>query len=172
MKLLLLYQQTSKSAKTRSTKTSADAPQSSQVKREGLKSTKSQAKRQRTASPPPPPPRSPIHVESSPSSPEVQTRQAPSPPQPQEAPQPKEISTDVIEQTADPVSSIISLVVSSIQTSTAPPQGKVLSIKLLPMDLSFQIMIISIIFQLKSFHRRLQPINPWYHRHQLARGEK
>jgi len=127
MKLLLLYQQTGKSARTRTT---ADAPQSGQVKRKGPKSTKSQAKRQRTASPPPPTLRSPIHVESSPSSPEVQTRQAPSPPQPEEVPQPEEISADVLEQTADPVGSIISSVVSSIQTSTAPPQGKVLSIRL------------------------------------------
>ena len=45
-------------------------PQASQAKRKGPKSTKSQAKRQRTASPPLPPLGSPIHVESSPSSPE------------------------------------------------------------------------------------------------------
>ena len=105
-------------------------PQSCQAKRKAPKSTKMQPKRQRTASPPPPPPRSPIHVESSPSSPEVQTRQAPSSPQPQEVPQPEEISADVLKQTTDPVRSIISSVVSSIQTSSAPPQGKVLSIRL------------------------------------------
>jgi len=101
-----LYQQTGKSAKTRSTKTSADALQSSQVKKKGPKSTKSQAKRQKTSSPPAPHPGSPIHVESSPSLPEVQTQQAPSPPQPQEAPQPEETSADVLEQTVDPVSPI------------------------------------------------------------------
>jgi len=43
---------------------------------------------------------------------------------------PEEISADVLEQTADPVGSIISSVGSSIQTSTALPQGKVLSIRL------------------------------------------
>ena len=145
MKLLLLYQQTGKSAKTRSTKTTADAPQSSQVKRKGPKSTKSQAKRQKTAVPSPPP-QSPIHVESTPSSPEAQTQQAPSPPQPQEAPQPEETLADVHEQTADPVGSIIVSVVSSIQTSTAPPQGKVLFIKSLPMDLSFHLIIIPVNF--------------------------
>ena len=125
MKLLLLYQQTGKSAWT---KTSADAPQSGQVKRKGPKSTKSQAKRQRMASPHPPPPRSLIHVELSPSSPEVQTPQAPSSPQPQEVPRPEEISAIVLEETANPVGSIISSVVSSIQTSTAPPKGKALPI--------------------------------------------
>ena len=132
MKLLSLYQQTGKSAKTRSTKTTADAPQSSQVKRNGPKSTNSQAKRQKKAAPPPPPPPlgSPIHVESSPSSPETQTQQAPFPPQPQQEPQLEETLADVHEQTTDPVESIISLVVSSIQTSTAPPQGKVISIRL------------------------------------------
>jgi len=146
MKLSLLHQQTGKSAKTRSTKASADAPQSNKVKRKGPKSTKSQAKRQKTTVPFPPPPGSPIHVESSPSSPEVQTQQAPSPPQPQEAPQPEETSADVHEQTADLVGSIIASVVSSIQISTAPPQGKILSMKSLPMDLSFQPIIISINF--------------------------
>ena len=136
----LLYQHTGTSVKTRSTTT--DAPQSSQPKIKDPKSTRPQAKRQRTATPPPPP-RSPIPVESSPSSPEVQTQQAPSPPQPQEEPQteepqpeepqpeepqPEEISADVHEQTADPTSLIIASVVSSIQTSTAPPQGNMLSI--------------------------------------------
>jgi len=43
----------------------------------------------------------------------------------------------VLEQTADPADPIISSVVSSEQTSTAPPQGKVLLIKLSPMDLFF-----------------------------------
>ena len=151
-----------------------DAPQSGQVKRKGPKSTKSQAKRQRTASPPPPPPRSLIHVESFPSSLEVQTRQAPSSPQPEEVPRPEEISVDVLEQTADPVGSIISSVVSSIQTSTAPPQGKVLSIRLFADDFFFNLQhsLLLYNFQLTSFHRQLQAINPWYHRLQLARGEK
>jgi len=152
MKPLLLYQQTGKSAKTRSAKASADAPQASQAKRKGPKSTKSQAIRQKTAPPSSPPPVSPIHVESSPSSPEVQTQQAPSPTQPQEEPQleepqpeepqPEEISVDLHEQTADLVSSIIASVVSSIQTNTAPHQGKVLSMKLLPMNLFFDFIII------------------------------
>ena len=44
---------------------------------------------------------------------EVQTQQAPSPPQPQEAPQPEETSADVLEQTADPVSPIMPSVVPS-----------------------------------------------------------
>jgi len=43
----------------------------------------------------------------------------------------------VLEQTADPTDPIISSVVSSEQTSTAPPQGEVLSMKLSPMDLFF-----------------------------------
>ena len=126
----LLYQHTGTSAKTRST--TADAPQSSQPKRKGPKSTKSQAKRRRTTTPPPPP-RSLIPIEASPSSPEAQTQQVPSPPRPQEEPQPEELqpedtSADVHEQTADPASLIIASVVSSIQTSTAPPQGIILSI--------------------------------------------
>ena len=37
----------------------------------------------------------------------------------------KETSADVREQTADPASLIIASVVSSIQTSTAPPQGNI-----------------------------------------------
>jgi len=145
MKPSLFYQQTGRSAKTRSTKVSADAPQSSKVKRKGPKSTKSQAKRQKTIAPPPPP-GSPIYVESSPSSPDIQTHQAPSPPQPQEVPQQEETSADVHEQTADPVGSIIASVVSSIQISIASPQGKVLSMKSLPMDLSFQLIIIPVNF--------------------------
>ena len=136
----LLYQHTGTSAKTRST--TADAPQSSQPKRKGPKSTRSQAKHQRTTTPPPPP-RSLIPVESSPSSPEAQTQQVSSPPQPQEElqiedlqleepqpeePQPEETLADVHEQTADLASLIIASVVSSIQTSPAPPRGNILSI--------------------------------------------
>jgi len=103
-------------------------------------------------------------VESSPSSPEAQTQQAPHPPEPQEEPQPEElqpeeISADVHEQTTDPASLIIASVVSSIQTSTAPPQGNILSMKLLPMNLSLHLIIILVNFQLTSFRRQLQPIN-------------
>jgi len=61
-------------------------------------------------------------------------------------PQPEEISADIPEQTADPVGSIISSVVSSIQTSIAPPQGKVLSMKLLLMNLSFHLIITPVNF--------------------------
>jgi len=92
-----------------------------------------------------PPPRSPIPVESSPSSLEVQIQQAPSPPQPQEElhteeplpeePQPKDTLADVHEETADPASLIITSVVFSIQTSTIPPQGNIFSMKSLPMNL-------------------------------------
>ena len=114
-------------------------PQSSQLKRKGTKRTGAQAKRQRVAMPPPPPV-SLIPVESSPSSPEAQMQQAPSPPQLQEAPQveelqpeepqselpqPEDTSADVGEQTTDPAGSIIASVVSLIQTSTAPPQGNI-----------------------------------------------
>ena len=137
-KFPFLHQHTGASARTRSK--SADAPQSSQPKRKGAKNTRAQAKRQKTATPSPPPV-SPIPVESSPSCPEAQTQQAPSPPQLQEAPQVEEIqpagpqsevpqpedrSADVGEQTTDPAGSIIASVVSSIQTSTAPPQGNIL----------------------------------------------
>ena len=146
-------------------------PQSTQVKRKGPKSTKSQAKRQKTIAPPPPL-GSPIHVESSPSSLEAQTQQTPSPPQPQEAPQPEETSADVHEQTADPVGLIIASVVSSIRTSTASPQGNVLSMKSLPMDLSFHLIFIFINFQPTLSHRQLWLINPWFHRPQLSRGER
>jgi len=159
IKLLSLHQQTGKSAKTRSTKMTADAPQSSQAKRKGPKSTKSQAKRHRIATPPPPP-RSPIPIESSPSCPGAQTQQVLTPPQPQEEPQPEGTSADVHEQTADPVGSIIASVVSSIQTSIALPQGNVLSMKLLPMNLPFHLIITPVNFQLTLFHRQLQPINP------------
>jgi hypothetical protein len=71
-------------------------------------------------------------VESSPSSPEIQTQQVPSPPRP--APQPQEAPTDVPGQIADPTSLSISSVVPQEQTSTTSPQGKVLIIKLSPMD--------------------------------------
>ena len=136
MKFLLLYQQTGKSARTRSAQTSADGPQPSQVKRKGPKSTKSQPKRQKTAPSSPPHPASPIHVESSPSSLEIQIQQARSPSR--SAPQPQEAPADVLEQTADPADLIISSVVPLEQTSTAPPQGKILAIKLSPMYLFFK----------------------------------
>jgi hypothetical protein len=100
---------------------------------------------------------SPIHVESSPSSPEIHTQQVSSPPQP--APQPQEAPAEVHEQTIDTVDLIISSVVPPEQTSIAPPQGKVLTIELSPMDLSLQIIIILVISQLTLFHRQLQPIN-------------
>ena len=74
-------------------------------------------------------------------------------PQPQEEPQPEGTSADVHEQTTEPMGSIIASVVSSIQTSTAPPQGNVLSMKLLPMNLSFHLIITPFNFQLTSFHR-------------------
>ena len=92
-------------------------------------------------------------MESSPSSPEIQTQQAPSPPQP--APQPQEAPADVLEQTADPADLIISSVVPPEQTSTAPPQGNVLITKLSLMDTSLQIIIILVIFLLTSSHRQL-----------------
>jgi hypothetical protein len=129
-KFSFLHQQTSASARTKSK--GADAPQSSQQKRKGAKGTRAQAKLQRVATPPPPP-ASPIPVESSPSSPEVQTQQVPSPPPMQEAPQveepqqevpqPEDTPADVHELTADPAGSVIASVVSSIQTRTALPQG-------------------------------------------------
>ena len=84
-------------------------------------------------------------VESSPSSPETRTQQAPSPSQPQEeahveefqpeGPQLEDTSADIHKQTADPAGSIKASVVSSIQTSTAPPQGNIPFMKLLPMNL-------------------------------------
>jgi len=74
-------------------------------------------------------------VESSPSSPEIQTQQVPSPPRP--TPQPQEAPADVFKQTANPADLIISSVVPPKQTSTAPPQGKVLIITLLPMTFIF-----------------------------------
>jgi len=60
----------------------------------------------------------------------------PEEPQP-EVPQPEETSADVREQTTDPASLIIASVVSLIQTSTAPPQGNILSMKSLSMNLLF-----------------------------------
>ena len=110
-------------------------PQPIQVKRKGPKSSKSQPKRQKTAPSPPLRLASPIHVESSPCSLEVQTQQVPSPPQP--APQPQEAPADIFEHTADPADLIISSVIPLEQTTTAPPQGKVLTTKLPPMDLLF-----------------------------------
>jgi hypothetical protein len=80
-------------------------------------------------------------VESSPSPPETETQQVPSPPQLQEAPQaeepqqeepqsetpqPEDALADVGEQTTDLAGLIISSVVSSIQTSIVPPQGNAL----------------------------------------------
>jgi len=109
-------------------------------------------------------------VESSPSSPEAQTQQAPSPPQP--APQPQEAPVDVLEQTADSADLITSSVIPLEQTSTATPQGKILITKLSPMDLFFQLIITLVISQLTLFHRQLQLINLWYQRHQPARGAK
>jgi hypothetical protein len=69
-------------------------------------------------------------------------QQALSPPQPQEEahaeePQPEDTLGDVHKQTADPASSIMASVVSSIQTSTAPPQGNIPFMKLLPMNSFF-----------------------------------
>jgi len=101
---------------------------------------------------------SPIQVASSPSSPETQTQQVSSPPRP--APQPQEAPADVSEQIADPADRSTSSVVPPEQTSTAPPQGKVLIIELSPMDLSLQTIIIFAISHLKLFHQQLQPINP------------
>jgi hypothetical protein len=43
-----------------------------------------------------------------------------------EASQPEGTLADVGEQTTDPAGSIIASVVSSIQTSTVPPQGNIL----------------------------------------------
>jgi len=76
-----------------------------------------------------------IHVESSPSSLEIQTQQVSSPPR--SAPQPQEAPADVFEQTADPADLSVSSVVCPEQTSNVPPQGKVLIITLLPMTLIF-----------------------------------
>ena len=107
-------------------------PQSSQPK--GIQGAKAGTKRQKVATPPPPPV-FPIPVESSPSSPEVQAQQAPSPQPTQEAPQMEEpqqeglqtegISADVGEQTTGPASPVISSAVSSIQTTVVPLPGNI-----------------------------------------------
>jgi len=131
MKSWLMQQQTGKSAKNKTAQTSADAPQPSQAKRKGPKSTKSQPKRQRTAPSSPPRPVSPIHVESSPSSPEAQTQEVPSPPRhvlQQEAP------ANVSEQVADPADLGTSSATLPEQKITIPPQGKVSIIELSPMN--------------------------------------
>ena len=76
-----------------------------------------------------------IHVESSPSSPKIHTQQVSSPPQP--APQPQEAPADVPEQITDSPDLSMSSVVPLGQTSTTPPQGKVLIIALSPMNFIF-----------------------------------
>ena len=128
----LLLQQTGASAKAK--RQGTDAPQSSQPKRKGTQGAKAGTKRQKVATPPPPPV-SPIPVESSPSSPEVQTQQAPSPQPMQEAPQMEEpqqeepqtesISADMGEQTTGPAGSITSSAVPLIQTTVVPPPGNI-----------------------------------------------
>ena len=127
----LLLQQTGASAKAK--RQGADAPQSSQPKRKGTQGAKAGTKRQKVATPPPP--MSPIPVESSPSPPEVQTQQAPSPQPIQEAPQMEELqqeepqtagtSADVGEQTTGPAGPVISSAVSPIQTTVVPPPGNI-----------------------------------------------
>ena len=126
-----LLQQTGASAKAKHE--SADAPQSSQPKRKGIKGAKTGTKRQKVATPPPPV--SPIPVESSPSSPEAQTQQASSPQPMQEAPQMEEpqqeepqtegTSADVGEQTTGPVGPITSSAVPLIQTTVVPSSGNI-----------------------------------------------
>jgi hypothetical protein len=111
-------------------------------------------------------------VESSPSPPDVEIQQAPSPPPTQEAPQveetqleepqqevpqPEDTSADVHEPTIDPAGSIIASMVSSVQTSTVLPQGNIFT-KLIPMNPSFHL-IMTFNFQLMSFHRQPWPIN-------------
>jgi len=61
------------------------------------------------------------------------TKEATSPHQP--APQPQETPTDVSKQIADPADLGTSSAVSSEQIITILPQGKVLTIELLPMNL-------------------------------------
>jgi len=129
-----LLQQTGASAKAK--RQGADAPQSSQSKRKGAKSTRAGTKRQKVATPsPPPPPVSPIPVESSPSPPDVEIQQAPSPPHLQEAPEadkpqqeePQVEGTlvDVAGQTTGPAGPIASSTVPQIQTSIVLPQGNI-----------------------------------------------
>jgi len=77
-----------------------------------------------------------IQVASSPSPPKPQTQEAPSPPQP--APQPQEAPGDVSEQIADPVDLGTSSTTPLEQIITIPPQGKVLIIELLPMNLFYR----------------------------------
>jgi len=111
---------------------------------------------------------SPIQVESSPSSPEAQTQQAPSPSQPQET------SANVLEQTADPVDLIIPSVVSSEQTSTVPLQGKLLPTTLSPMDLLLQTISNLIIFVVATVpsatpaDRPVVLVASTSHRHEIA----
>jgi hypothetical protein len=57
-----------------------------------------------------------------------------------EAPQSEDVPADVGDQTTDPAGSIILSVVSSLQTSIIPPQGNVLSSKLLSMSFFFSIL--------------------------------
>ena len=128
----LLLQQTGVSAKAK--RQGTDAPQSSQPKRKGTQGAKAGTKRQKVATPPPPPV-SPIPVESSPSSPEVQTQQAPSSLPMQEAPQMEEPQQEepqtepksayVDEQTTGPAGPVISSAVSPIQTTVVPPPGNI-----------------------------------------------
>ena len=65
----------------------------------------------------------------------------------QEVLQPEDISADVHEPTTDPVGSVIASVVSSIQTSTALPQGNTFT-KLVPMNLFFHLITTHINLQL------------------------
>ena len=74
-------------------------------------------------------------MESSPSSPEIQTQQVPSPPRP--SPQPQETPSDVPEQIAKPADLGTSSTFPLEQISTAPPQGKVLIIELSSMNFIF-----------------------------------
>ena len=146
-----LHHGTSKPAHRQGPEAQVPMPPSLVSRREKVssKSTRAQTKCQRVATPPPPPV-SPIPVESSPSSPKTQTQQEPFPSQPQEAPQveephpeepqlevpqPEDTSADVHEQTINPSGSIIASIVSSIQTSIAPPQGNILFMRLSPMNL-------------------------------------
>jgi len=170
MESWLLSQQTSKSTKTKGAQTSTDAPQTIQAKRKGPKSTKSQPKRQRIAPSPPPRPASPIHVESSPSSPEIQTQQAPYPPHP--VPQPQEAPADVSEQIADPADLSISSVVPPEQTSTVHPQGKVLTISSSPINFIFANHNHPCNFSVDITPSVLQPISLLYRLHLQARGVK
>jgi hypothetical protein len=82
-------------------------------------------------------------------------------PQPQEAPSPPPADpVDVPGQTTDPVNLGTSSVVPPDQTIAIPPQGKVSVTGSLPM-ISFNIIVTFGNFQLKIFHRQLQPIKLW-----------